>query len=270
MKSRLTGGYVRNVKLVIAYDGTEFHGFAVQRGLRTVQGVLNETLSRLAGHPVSVTGAGRTDAGVHAQAQVVNFDARDWPCPVQRMPLALNSLLPADLAVTAAEEVPPGFHARRSARDKTYVYTVYNRPVRSPFWGRYSHHVGPPLDTGAMARAAAYLAGVHDFAAFQAAGRPVVSTVRHLFRAAVEADDPLVRLTFCADGFLYKMVRMMAGTLVEVGRGKCLPEAVAGLLAAESGARGGPALPPQGLCLTVVRYRETDPASYEEKRGGFR
>lgn len=258
---------MRNVKLVVAYDGTEFHGFAVQKGLRTVQGVLSATLSRLAGHPVAVTGAGRTDAGVHALAQVVNFDARDWPCPVERMPLALNPLLPADLAVTAAEEVPPAFHARRSARDKTYVYTVYNRPVRSPFWGRYSYQVGPPLDVAAMARAAAYLAGVHDFAAFGAAGRPVASTVRHVFRAGVEADGPLVRLTFCANGFLYKMVRMMAGTLVEVGRGKCEPQAVAALLEPGNPERGGPALPPQGLCLTTVRYGETD--AYEGKRGGF-
>jgi tRNA pseudouridine38-40 synthase len=246
---------VRNVKLVIAYDGTGFHGFAIQKGsVRTVQGVLRDTLTRLAGRPVVVTGAGRTDAGVHASGQVVNFDLEAWPCPVERMPLALNAFLPLDLAVVSAREVPDQFHARFWARNKTYVYTVYNEALRSPLLNRYSWHVGPGLDVGAMREAASRLTGVHDFAAFQVAGTPVSSTVRHLFRAVVEADGPLVRLTFCADGFLYKMVRMMAGTLVEVGRGKLAPSRVTGLLAAGKSGRGGPAAPAQGLCLTEVCY----------------
>lgn len=250
---------MRNVKLVIAYDGTGFHGFAAQKGsLRTVQGVLTGTLSRLAGRPVAVTGAGRTDAGVHASGQVVNFDSEAWPCPVERMPLALNALLPDDLAVVSAAEVQDRFHARFAALSKTYVYTVYNRVLRSPLEARYSYHVGPRLSLPAMREAAGYLTGVHDFAAFQVAGTPVSSTVRHLFRAVVEAEGPFVRVTFCADGFLYRMVRMMAGTLIQVGLGKMEPSRVAALLSAGKEARGGPAAPPQGLCLTEVRYPEDE------------
>jgi len=249
---------LRNVKLVIAYEGTGFHGFAAQKGsgLRTVQGVLGDILSGLSGRPVAVTGAGRTDAGVHARAQVVNFDADTWPCPVERMALALNGLLPSDLAVVAASDVPEGFHARHWAKTKTYVYTVYNQVLRSPFRSRYSYQVGPPLDVAAMRQAALLLTGVHDFAAFQVAGRPVSSTTRHLFLAGVDAQMPLIRLSFCADGFLYKMVRMMVGTLIEVGRGKLEPGRVAELLEAGRDVRGGPAAPPQGLCLTEVCYRE--------------
>lgn len=245
---------MRNVKLVIAYDGTDFHGFAAQKGQRTVSGVLEDVLSGLARGKLKITGAGRTDAGVHASGQVVNFDAEAWPCPVERMPLALNALLPPDLAVVSASRVPDEFHARYGAKHKTYVYTVCNQTGRSPLRSRYSWHVSRPLDLGDMREAVALLTGVHDFAAFRVAGTFVSSTVRHLFLAEVVSDPPLIRMSFCADGFLYKMVRMMVGTLVEVGRGKLSPGAVAGLLREGNGGRGGPAAPPQGLCLDTVCY----------------
>ncbi|MGQ9496839.1 MAG: tRNA pseudouridine(38-40) synthase TruA [Desulfotomaculales bacterium] len=245
---------MRNIKVVLAYDGTRYCGFQKQPGgLPTVQGVLEESLARLAGTEIRVTAAGRTDAGVHARGQVVNFFI-DRTIPTDRVVPALNGLLPHDIAALAAEEVPPGFHARKSARAKTYVYTVYNAPVRHPLYRLYALHVDRPLDLGAMQAAAIHFVGTHDFSSFQNSGRPVVSAVRHLYEGRVERDGPFVKFTFCADGFLYQMVRIMVGTLLEVGLGRLQPDAVGTILAARDRAQAGPTAPPHGLCLEHVEY----------------
>jgi tRNA pseudouridine38-40 synthase len=274
---------VPNVRLTLAYDGTAYHGFQKQpgSGLPTIQETLERCLAELSGAALKVTGAGRTDAGVHARGQVVNFVTGGWGIPTARIPAALNGVLPGDIAAVEAREVPADFHARYSATAKTYSYTLYNHPVRCPFHRPYSLHVPRVLDLGAMRRAARHLTGTHDFSAFQAAGRPVQSAVRTLTRADVEAGAPvvcpgtdtqaplvrptcqtgaeqahapLVRLAFSADGFLYNMVRIITGTLLEVGLGRLDPEALPDIIAAGDRARAGPTAPPHGLCLEFVTY----------------
>lgn len=247
---------VRNIKLILAYDGTNYNGFQKQSGtgLPTVQDRLEEALAVLAHMPVPVVGAGRTDAGVHARGQVVSFHTGDWTIPTDRIVPALNSVLPPDIAALAAEEAPPDFHARYSARAKTYTYTIYNNPVRSPFHRLYAYHLPYLLDERRMAEAARFLVGEHDFSSFQAAGRPVQSAVRTLFTCDVVRDGHLVRLTVRGSGFLYKMVRAIAGTLIEVGCGRRRPEEVAEILAARDRSLAGPTAPPHGLCLESVEY----------------
>jgi tRNA pseudouridine38-40 synthase len=247
---------LRNIKLTVAYDGTNYHGFQEQRGtgLATIQEILELSLGRLAGRRVQVIGAGRTDAGVHARGQVVNFDAAGWPIPVERIPLAVNGILPGDIVVTEAREVGNDFHARIAARSKTYRYTIWNNRIPSPFHRLYSSFVPVPLDAEAMLAACAYLVGTHDFKCFQAAGATVKTTVRTLYRAEVIREESLVRLVFKGNGFLYNMVRIMAGTLVQVGLGKADPESVRRILDSRQRALAGPTMPPHGLCLKSVEY----------------
>jgi len=173
---------------------------------------------------------------------------------VARIPLALNGILPEDIVAIRAEEAPPGFHARFSARAKTYRYTIYNARIPSPFWRRYSHFEPRFLDLEAMAAAARYLRGKHDFASFQAAGAGTKTTVRTLFEAEVARRGELIFITFRGDGFLYHMVRIMVGTLVEIGLGKRPPEEIKAILEARERARAGPTVPARGLCLVKVEY----------------
>jgi len=247
---------LRNIKLTVAYDGTNYHGFQEQRGtgLATVQEELEARLERLTGRRTQIIGAGRTDSGVHARGQVVNFDAAGWPIPVQRIPLALNGILPGDITVTDAVEVPRDFHARFSARAKTYRYSIWNARIPSPFHRLYSTFVPVPLDDGAMAAAALLLLGRHDFKCFQASGSTVRDTVREIYQAEVEREGAMLHFIFCGSGFLYNMVRIMAGTLVQVGMGKVEPEIVNQALESRVRVAAGPTLPPQGLCLESVEY----------------
>ncbi len=247
---------MRNVKLTVAYDGTNYHGFQEQRGtgLATIQEVMEHCLGRLVGRRVQVIGAGRTDAGVHAHGQVVNFNAAGWPIPVERIPLAINGLLPADVIVTDAREVGEDFHARRSARTKTYLYSIWNNRVPSPFNRLYSSFQPVPLDDGAMSTACVHLMGTHDFKCFQAAGATVKTTVRTLYRVEVIREGSLVRFIFKGDGFLYNMVRIMTGTLLQVGMGKTDPESIKSVLESRRRALAGPTMPPHGLCLEYVEY----------------
>ena len=247
---------MRNIKLTVAYDGTNYHGFQEQRGtgLATVQEEMEACLKRLTGHRRQIIGAGRTDAGVHARGQVVNFDAAGWPIPARRIPLAVNGVLPGDIVVTEALEVPREFHARFSARAKTYRYSIWNARIPSPFHRLYSTFVPVPLDDGAMAAAASLLNGRHDFKCFQASGSTVRDTVREIYRAEVEREGSLLHFVFCGSGFLYNMVRIMAGTLVQVGMGKAEPAYVHQVLESRARVMAGPTLPPQGLCLERVEY----------------
>lgn len=250
---------MRNIKVTIAYDGTNYHGFQEQRGtkLKTIQGVLEERLSVLAKRPVRVIGAGRTDAGVHAGGQVINFPADDWPVPVDRVPSALNRILPRDIVTLSAKEVPAAFHARYSALAKTYRYTIYNGKWHSPFMRLYSYHIPRPLDFGAMQEAAGNLIGKHDFSAFRALGTPVKTTVRELYQVRLTKSDVLIFIDLHGEGFLYHMARMISGTLIRVGLGKIPPEEVAGILASRDSHRGGPAAPARGLRLEKVYYPPT-------------
>lgn len=244
---------MRKIKLVLEYDGTEFHGFQVQPGLRTVQGEIEAAIRRLTGEGVRAHGAARTDAGVHAQGQVVHLETCS-SLPIERWQRALNHRLPPDLAVRGAEEAPEGFHARYSARWKTYRYALRYDEVRSPLRDRFAHWVTVKPALPAMAQAAASLAGSHDFAAFAASGGKSENTIRTVRAAGWEDRPPYLYFVIVADGFLYKMVRNLVGTMWDIGCQKKDPEVMA--LALERGDRrlcSTPA-PPQGLCLMEVEY----------------
>lgn len=250
------------LRFVIEYDGTDFAGWQAQApGARTVQGALEAALLRVTGCATRVAGAGRTDAGVHAEGQLAScrIETRLDAATLAR---ALNAVLPPDLAVRSAEEAPAQFHARRAARGKLYRYRVWNGPVRSPLRERTHAFVRAPLDLGAMRRGAAPLVGRHDFASFETRGResgragdagPAGSTVRTLFRVEVGGTSGAeVFLDFEGDGFLRYMVRSLAGTLLEVGRG-VRPEAdLARVLAARDRREAGPTAPARGLVLVRV------------------
>lgn len=244
---------VRHVALKVAYDGTAFSGFQRQPGLRTVQGVLEEALARLTKEACQVKGAGRTDAGVHAEGQVVSFRTAS-SIPTPRLVPALNGLLPPDVAVLAAAEVPEQFHPRYDAVSKVYRYTFFRRAVRCPLTRFYALHVPEPLDVERMREAAAYLVGRHDFRAFQNTGRPVKSSVRTVFSCRLEEVGSFLYFWIEADGFLYQMVRVIAGTLLEIGRGKLEPRVILAALGKGERQLLGPTAPPHGLCLVQVKY----------------
>lgn len=246
----------RNIRLLLEYDGTRYHGWQRQADVLTIQEVLETAVARLTQTPVALIGSGRTDAGVHARGQVANFRTTS-AIPLRAFHQGLNSLLPRDIAVLSAAEAPPEFHARKSARAKTYEYRILTRPNRSPLNHHYTWWIALPLDLTAMAGAAAFLPGEHDFTAFRASGSDNINPVRRVL-AASWREEPGGWLTFTitATGFLRGMVRSMVGTMVEVGRGKAPPTILAELLT--SGARhlAGPTAPPQGLYLVEVFYGE--------------
>lgn len=244
---------MRNIKCVIAYDGTGYCGWQMQAGDRTVQGVVEDALSAILKHPVRVTASGRTDAGVHALGQVINFTTGTG-IPVQGMLRGLNSILPDDVAVLSACEAAMDFHARFHARSKTYAYVMDTTPVRNPFVQRYALHVGGPLDVEAMRAAAHSLEGEHDFASFQAAGSEVRTTVRTLYISEVIMKEDKVYLWMQGSGFLRHMVRNIAGTLLLVGRRRLDPADMHGIMALRDRSRAGPTAPPQGLYLVGVAY----------------
>lgn len=244
---------MRNIKLVVQYDGTAYAGFQVQPQARTIQGELEKQCSAICGQPVRIIGAGRTDAGVHALGQVVNVRT-EGTVPTESIPAALNSLLPDDIVVTAAEEVPEAFHAQRDAVGKVYRYTILNRDTPSAFLRDVAWHVPEPLDVDAMSRAGEGLVGEHDFSSFAASGGEAKSSVREVRRLDCRREGDLVRCDLEASGFLYKMARNIVGTLVQVGRGRLRAEQVGEILAARDRSAAPATAPPQGLCLLRVMF----------------
>ncbi|MDD4334596.1 MAG: tRNA pseudouridine(38-40) synthase TruA [Desulfotomaculaceae bacterium] len=245
-----------NIKVTIAYDGTNYHGFQEQRGTKfmTVQGVFEEKLSRLAKKEIRVIGASRTDAGVHARGQVVNFESGGLRIPPERLTYALNSVLPADIVALESVVAPASFHSRFSAEAKTYQYVIYNGKMPSPFLRLYSYHMPRAMDIEAMRDAARSLEGKQDFSAFRALGTPVKTTVRSLFGIEVNRAGELIYIEMRADGFLYHMARMISGTLIRVGLGKLKPLEIANILASRDSMKGGPAAPARGLFLDRIEY----------------
>lgn len=243
-----------NYKLTIQYDGTRYRGWQVQGNTDlTIQGKLEGVLSRLTGQLVEVHGSGRTDAGVHALGQVANVKL---PHPVEPSELLgeLNRYLPADIGVIAAEPAPERFHARLNARSKTYRYRIWNSAIPNVLERSYLYVLPEPLDVAAMERAAADLVGTHDFRSFCGLKRFKKSTVRTITDIAITQDGAEVRLEFTGNGFLMRMVRILAGTLVEVGLGQREADSMPAVLAAQDRAAAGPALPAQGLALVRVEY----------------
>ena len=244
----------RNVRLVVEYDGAGLGGWQRQDNAPTVQGHLEDVLGRILGHPVAVAGASRTDAGVHALGQVASFSTSK-DIPVDGIRRGANSLLPPAIAITAAELAPDGFHPRFSATGKHYRYLILARPDRSPRWHHWAWHRRAPLDQDAMRAAAAALVGEHDFAAFRAAGCTARTTVRRIDEVALSAPEPgVLALDVRGNAFLRNMVRIVAGTLVDVGEGRLAPGQLPGILASLDRTRAGQTAPAHGLTLVSVRY----------------
>ncbi len=235
------------------YDGSGFSGFQRQPNRRTVQGELEGTLSQLLKEPIKIIGAGRTDAGVHATGQAVNF-ATTKLIPVESAAEAFNTALPADLVIRKVEEVELSFHARRMAKSRTYRYTALNQPMRSARLGRFVGWVARPMALEPMNEAAKLLLGEHDFAAFQASGSPTKSTFRRLLLTACKRLGNLVWIVLEADAFLYQMARIIVASLFLVGTGERKTEWIASLLESRDRRLAPPPAPPQGLCLVNVRY----------------
>src|SRR6202521_2748365 len=253
---------MRHFKLTIAYDGTDFHGWQIQANKPTIQGEIVSVLRRIAQESIVLHGSGRTDAGVHALGQVASFRTQS-ALSAGEFQRALNALLPPTIRITAAEEVGPDFHARWSARGKTYRYRIYRGKVVPPMLWRYVLHYPFPLDEGAMIDAAGRFAGTHDFASFAASTGSEEddrerSTEREIFSTELvrSADDEELVFTVRGRSFLRYMVRKMVGTLLDVGRGKLKPEDIGRLFELRDRSKSGPTVPPQGLVMVEVQHEE--------------
>ena len=246
----------RNIRLDLEYDGTNYAGFQIQRDQPTIQGALDAALARLTGQTVRVFGAGRTDAGVHATGQVVNFRT-DSRLAVATMAQALNALLPPDIVVRGGAEVDPAFHARFSARQRRYRYSIWNAEYPKAIGRQYLYQWRGPLNVADMAEACQALVGTHDFMSFAGATDPQSvgrSTVREVYECRCWREYEMVLVEIAANAFLPHMVRNIVGTLLQVGIGKLPASAVPIILAARDRRQAGPTAPAQGLCLTQVCY----------------
>jgi len=245
---------MKNLKMVLEYDGTAYHGWQRQADRATIQQVIEEKIMVMTRERVILIGSGRTDAGVHARCQVANFRT-GTRIPEGDFLRGLNSLLPRDIVVKDITEVPEDFHAQYSARSKTYEYTLFNGPTRQALYRNYAWFVFGPLDLTAMKDAAEMLTGVHDFSSFCAAGHESKRYIRNIYGCGFDTKGKgLIRFSIEADGFLKYMVRNIVGTLVEVGKGKRSPVDIPAILEARDRRKAGVTAPPQGLCLVDVRY----------------
>lgn len=242
---------MKRVKLVVAYDGTAYHGWQLQPGVPTIEGELNRSLRELLQEEIQVMGASRTDCGVHALCNVAVFDT-NTRIPAEKISYALNQKLPEDIRIQSSVQVPDYFHPRHCASKKTYEYRILNCPFPIPTKRLYAHFTYVPLDVEKMAQAAAPLVGEHDFKSFCAAAAVVESTVRRIYELSVEKEGSEIVIRVQGNGFLYNMVRIIAGTLMEVGRGNLEPEKVREILDAKDRQAAGPTAPACGL--TLVKY----------------
>ncbi|MFH1407046.1 MAG: tRNA pseudouridine(38-40) synthase TruA [Candidatus Omnitrophota bacterium] len=260
---------MRNIKLSIEYDGTNHSGWQVQRKpniksqklktqtknqkFSTIQNEIEKALAKILQEKIRVIASGRTDSGVHAKAQIANFKTHT-KLPAESIKNALNANLPDDIAISGAEDIDTDFHARFSAKSKLYRYTVLNRSNRSPLAIKYSYFIRAPLNVSAMKQAARVLLGRHDFKSFQATDKIERKSVRTIKKLSLQKKKDFIYMDVEADGFLYNMVRNIAGTLIDVGRGRIKPDDMKKILAARDRKKAGPAAPAKGLCLLKVNY----------------
>jgi tRNA pseudouridine38-40 synthase len=244
---------IRNIKLTISYDGLNYSGWQNQPGKHTIQGLLQQSLGELTGTFIKINGASRTDAGVSALGQVANF-LIDSPIPTENFVKALNHRLPRDIVVTEAVEVDRDFDASGSAKSKLYRYTIFTGKKRNVLKTRNCWHRPAPLDIAVMDAAAKMLLGKKDFKSFASAADKRENSVRTVMQCQVTQEDKWVYIDIEADRFLYNMVRNIVGTLVEIGRGKWMPEKINEILDAKDRTAAGPLAPPQGLCLMWIKY----------------
>jgi tRNA pseudouridine38-40 synthase len=246
----------RNFKLVLQYDGSNYHGSQLQLGVQTIQGVVEDALEQILGEKVRIHAAGRTDAGVHALGQVIHFNAHT-DISSDDLKSRLNGVLPEDIRVLSSEEMPLSFHSRYHAIGKVYRYTILNSKIRGRYTAKSAHVFSAKLDLDRMREAASYLVGTHDFSAFGVnPGREVSNAIRTIKRLDLRREGHYIFIELEADGFLYKMVRSIVGTLINVGVGKTTPEEIPKILESRDRCRAGATAPPHGLCLVEVKYCE--------------
>lgn len=241
----------KRIRLTVAYDGTNYHGWQLQKNGVSIEAVLNDTLSNLLHEEIQVIGASRTDSGVHALGNIAVFDTFS-PMPAEKVSYAMNQRLPEDIRIQKSEEVPADWHPRHCVSRKTYEYRIYRGEFPMPVKRLYSYFTYNPLDVAKMRRAAGFLIGEHDFKSFCQAGAQVETTVRVIYSIEIEEQGPDLVIRVVGGGFLYNMVRIIAGTLLEVGRGRYGPEYVQEILAACDRSVAGPTAPANGL--TLIRY----------------
>lgn len=243
---------MKNIRIKVAYQGTNYCGWQKQKDSLGIQGELEYAGQKVFASKIDVTGSGRTDAGVHALGQVANFKV-ETTIPIDKIPEVLNNKLPKDIAVLEAVEVDEDFHSRFSAHNKTYRYQIYPSSIRSPFYKDTCYQVKSPLDLDRMKKEVKGLVGAHDFVGFMSSGSSVKTTVREIYDAKVFEEGDLIVLELTGNGFLYNMVRIIAGTLVDMGRGY-IGDSMVDILESKERGRAGHTAPPQGLFLKEVEY----------------
>lgn len=268
----------RNLLLTIEYDGTGFSGWQRQPGRKTVQGELERVLTSVCGREIRIDGTSRTDAGVHAYGQRASFKG-EFGIPTDKLAMVVNHKLAGGkrgkmasgpIRITDVREMPLDFHARFDAKGKTYIYRLYNSPDADVFRRNYCYRIGQPLDIGAMRAAAGRIEGTHDFRCFQASGgEERLTTVRTIYKAEIRSDGKNVDIVVTGDGFLYNMVRIITGTLVETGLGKKDPASLEDIIKGGDRQNAGHTAPPQGLYLAQVYYETKEIPGYEERTPGL-
>lgn len=253
-----------NIALILSYDGTNYNGWQIQKNGASIQQTVSEALEKLLNQKISLSGVGRTDSGVHARRYIANFRAQ-CHIPLDRLHLALNANLPQDISILCACEVPKDFDARFNCIKKEYVYYIYPSKIRDPFLNKHVYRHGYPLDVCAMKLGAKHFVGTQDFAAVRALGTPVKSTVRTIYWCNVETmPNGVIKINVCGDGFLYNMVRAIAGTLVYVGSGKIKPDEVKNVLLSLERSNAGPTLPANGLFMNRLWYETPELLPYND------
>ncbi len=244
---------MRNIKLVIEYDGKNFNGWQKQPNKLNIQGEIERAIEEITGEKIDLIASGRTDAGVHSLGQVANFKTNST-IDIDKFPYAINSKLKKSILIKSAEEVPERFHSRYSVHSKTYRYTINNSKFGTALYRDMEYHFPIKLDENKMQEAAKYFEGEHDFKAFKASGTSSKSSVRTIYKAEVKREGERVIIELTGNGFLYNMVRIIAGTLVDVGTYKILPEDVKNIIEKKERKNAGKTLPAKGLCLVEVQY----------------
>lgn len=240
-------------KITIEYKGTKYAGWQVQKNALTIQAVMQEAFAKVFHEEIELTASGRTDAGVHALGQVAHFDTLS-KIPAKKIPLAINSLLPDDISIVGCEEVNSDFHARYNAKNKTYVYRMYHSPYPSPLRADTYHRLKTKPDINLMKLGAQFFVGEHDFKFFKASGSSVINTVRTIYSIKIDDTENEIIITVSGNGFLYNMVRILSGTLLDIGMGKLTIKDVYDIIDKGERKHAGKTLPANGLCLIKVEY----------------
>lgn len=244
---------MRNIKLLIEYDGKDFNGWQKQKNKLNIQGSIEQAIYQVTGEMIELKGSGRTDAGVHALGQVANFKTNS-KIPIDKFAIAINTKLKKSIRIIQAEEVDERFHSRLSCKKKTYRYIINNSIQGTAIYRNLETNIPIKLDVSKMQEASKYFIGEHDFKAFKASGTSNKSSIRTIYNAKVYKNEERIYIELTGNGFLYNMVRIIAGTLVEVGMGKILPEEIIKIIESKERVNAGKTLPPQGLYLVKVEY----------------